>query len=219
MLERPRSHFLLILIFLCTGAPWGCSKVIVGLTGMHIFDRDVSRQKVSRMARRMGLRDTDYFVLSGRYAKWMEVRKEVDTERQWQSRMQPLQLRYYGEDRRVEWLIPNCDVGGFPNLNWASFGLPDSLVPRKQQRITDSTWTIDQDLDFMVRPTSVMGLANVPKAKGHLLVYWTYFAGRQSKRLVRHVRKWKKLHDDQTTVIYVNADSLHSTSDTITVEP
>jgi hypothetical protein len=100
-------------------------------------------------------------------------------------------------------------VGGFPNLKWSHFGLPDTLVVDPANRnYADSAWTISDDYSFM----TVHSTGQVPVRKqdvdGHLLVYWTYYMGRQSVRLSKYIRKWHKHQGRSIEVRYVNADSL-----------
>lgn len=193
---------------------------MVGLAGMHVFDRDVTQRKVDRQAARMGLRDKNYWVLGADYAEWRETRRGHEPERNWQAKLQPLQLRYFDENGRIAWLIPNCDVGGFPNLNWRQFGLPDSLVPHRHGRTyADSAWTIQNDLAFMTDRRTGLQPQVGPSVDGYLLVGWSYFAGRQSTRLARTIEKWRKHGGEGVDVRYVSVDSVFITQDTVIVEP
>jgi len=49
--------------------------------------------------------------------------------------------------------------------------------------------------------------------RGHLLVCGTYFMGRQSVRLAKHIERWQKYNGAGIDVRYVNADSLLIGSD------
>lgn len=100
-------------------------------------------------------------------------------------------------------------MGGFPNLQWKRFGLPDTLFVRQASRAyADSAWTVNDDLGFMVDRRTGAAVGSIQGSEGHLFVYWTYFMGRQSIRLARNVEKWRKNQDAGVLVRYVNADSL-----------
>lgn len=186
-----------------------CNRMMVGLIGLHPYDRNVTEKKVDRLAQRMRITPAEDLTLTRRYSYRMEERRGHEPEDHWKAKFQPLQLRWYSKGGRAQWIIPNCDVGGFPNLQWKRFGLPDTLFVRQASRAyADSVWTVSDDLGFMVDRNTGAAAEYVEGSEGHLFVYWTYFMGRQSVRLARHVEKWRKKQGDGVLVRYVNADSL-----------
>lgn len=186
-----------------------CNRMMAGLFGVHPYERRVTQQMKDRLADRMGIDPAENLVLTHRYSHRVEARRGKEPEKHTRAKYQPLQLRWYSSGGRMQWLIPNCDVGGFPNLQWKRFGLPDTLfAPVQSRAYADSAWTLNDDLSFMVERHSGMAPKKADNARGHLLVYWTYFMGRQSVRLARHVEKWRKRHGEGVAVRYVNADSL-----------
>lgn len=194
--------------------------MMVGLAGVHPYDRDVTWQKRDRLAKRMGVADEEYLVLTSGYARRIEERKGKEPEKHTRAKYQPLQLRWYSGGGRAQWIIPNCDVGGFPNLQWKRFGLPDTLFALQPSRAyTDSAWTLSDDLAYTVERRTGRTPQKPEGAKGHLLVYWTYFMGRQSVRLARQVERWRQRHGEGIAVRYVNADTLMFGADKPEVEP
>lgn len=199
----------LLLAGACILLTTGCNKMVVGLAGMHPYDRDVTPEKVDRLAKRMGVSEQEYLVLSHRYSHHMEAIRHRENEKTWRAMHQPLQLRWYSKGGRAQWIIPNCDVGGFPNLQWRNFGLPDTLFVRPTSRAyADSAWTVVDDFNFMTERSTGQSPVRKQDVDGYLLVYWTYFMGRQSVRLSKYIEKWRKRHGHAIDVRYVNADSL-----------
>lgn len=201
------------LLLILSGLMWvlvtGCSKMAVGLAGMHPYDHQVTWAKKDRLAKRMDIAPEENLVLSRRYAARIEDRKKYQPEKHTKTFYQPLQLRWYSAGGRTQWVVPNCDIGGFPNLQWRRVGLPDTLYATLQARsYADSAWTIQDDLGYMVSRSTGFPLEMHEAPEGRLLVYWTYFMGRQSLRLARHVEKWRKRSGQLVQVHYVNADSL-----------
>ena len=194
-----------LLVGMCALFLTGC----IALYGIHPFDREVTPKQVEKLAKRMKISEQEDLVLSLRYCEHLDAVKDTLREKVWSGMHQPLQLRWYSKGGRLQWIVPNCDVGGFPNLQWSHFGLPDTLAVDLENRdYADSAWTISDDYSFM----TVHSTGQVPVRKqdmdGYLLVYWTYYMGRQSVRLSKYIRKWHKHQGRSIEVRYVNADSL-----------
>lgn len=207
--KRPCGNPVTLLAIVVPFVLTGCNKMMVGLAGIHPYDRAVTWEKKDRLAERMGVSGPEYLVLERRYAERVEERRGREPEKHVQAKYQPLQLRWYSAGGRAQWVIPNCDVGGFPNLQWKRFGLPDTLYVRQPSReYADSAWTLSDDFSYMVERRTGLRPSKRDGAQGYLLVYWTYFMGRQSVRLARHVERWRKDHGNGIDILYVNADSL-----------
>lgn len=199
----------LFVVGTCILCLTGCTSVMTGLYGIHPFDRDVTPKELERLANRMKISEQEDLVLSLRYGRHLDAVRDTLRKKTWNGMHQPLQLRWYSKGGRLQWIVPNCDVGGFPNLQWSHFGLPDTLVVDLANReYADSAWTIADDFNFMTVRSTGQIPARMPGADGYLLVYWTYYMGRQSVRLSRYIRKWHKHHGRSIEVRYVNADSL-----------
>lgn len=186
-----------------------CNRMMVGLIGLHPYDHHVTEKKVDRLAQRMGIAPAEDLALTRRYSYRMEERRGHEPEDHWKAKFQPLQLRWYSKGGRAQWIIPNCDVGGFPNLQWSRFGLPDTLfVGPPSRAYADSAWTVWDDINFMLDRRTKAAVPDIGPSDGYLLVYWSYFMGRQSKRLVQNVEEWRLKNGKGITVRYVNADPL-----------
>ncbi len=194
---------------LCVLLSTGCGRMLVGLAGMHAFDHDVTPAKADRLAQRMKIPAEEDLVLSQRYSHHLEAMRGTMKEKTFSVMYQPLQLRWYSKGGRAQWIIPNCDVGGYPNLQWSRFGLPDTLFANLHCRsYADSAWTLADDLRFMTSRTTGEAPVLRQDVDGYLLVYWSYFMGRQSVRLARHIHKWQENQGRAVEVRFVNVDSL-----------
>jgi len=183
--------------------------MFVALVGIHPYDDKDTAVKADKLAGRMGIPAQEDLALTLSYNHRMKERHGQEPEKHWKGKFQPLQLRWYDRSGRIQWIIPNCDVGGFPNLQWGRFGLPDTLFVGPPSRVyADSVWTVLDDIGFMVDRRTGAAVQDVDSANSYLLVYWSYLMGRQSKRLVRSVEQWREKHGDGIIVRYVNADSL-----------
>lgn len=72
----------------------GCNRMMVGLVGLHPYDRNVTEQKVDRLAHRMKISPSEDLTLTRRYSNRMEERRGHEPEDHWKAKFQPLQLRW-----------------------------------------------------------------------------------------------------------------------------
>lgn len=176
---------------------------------MHPYDHEVTKDKQDQLADRMEIGQQEDLILSQHYAYHLGSFRGKAEKKTVNAMYQPLQLRWYSKGGRAQWIIPNCDVGGYPNLQWDRYGLPDTLFATLGSRsYTDSAWTLADDLQYM----TVRSIGAQPVLRqdvdGYLLVYWTYFMGRQSVRLARNINKWREHQGRRIEVRFVNVDSL-----------
>lgn len=177
--------------------------------GLHPYDHEVTKDKQDQLADRMEIGQQEDLILSQHYAYHLGSFRGKAEKKTVNAMYQPLQLRWYSKGGRAQWIIPNCDVGGYPNLQWDRYGLPDTLFATLGSRsYTDSAWTLADDLQYM----TVRSIGAQPVLRqdvdGYLLVYWTYFMGRQSVRLARNINKWREHQGRRIEVRFVNVDSL-----------
>jgi len=201
--------FRLFLVGMCILFTTGCTSMMIGLYGIHPFDRDVTPKELERLAKRMKIPEQEDLVLSLRYSEHLDAVRDTLKKKLWSGMHEPLQLRWYSKRGRLQWIVPYFDVAGFPNLKWSHFGLPDTLVVDPDYRdLADSSWTIADDYNYMTMRSTGQVPVQKQDADGYLLVYWTYYTGRQSVRLSKYIRKWHEHHGRSIEVRYVNADSL-----------
>ena len=62
--------------------------------------------------------------------------------------LQPLQVRAYGSDTMLMFLI-NCNVAGFPKLQWNTYGSFNTFPPdMKSFRRVDTTFSFENDIQM-----------------------------------------------------------------------
>ena len=135
--------------------------------------------------------------------------KSLDTNRFNQvikDHFQPLQAIYYDKIGQMCSFHINCYCGGFPNLKWNRNGNFDVFLP-KQQAPIDSVFTLEKQLSF-VQPLAHHDTLNIKSFDYVIVVYWTRYMGRQSKRLIELVQKNARLTNrERVKIIYVNSDN------------
>jgi hypothetical protein len=101
----------------------------------------------------------------------------------------------------------NCYAGGFPNLNWNRQGIFNEFIP-KQQAPIDSLLTLTTQLNFL-KPLSKSYLISTESYDYVIVVYWSRFMGRQSKRFIRIIQKNIQLEKTKKVkIIYANNDNI-----------
>ena len=116
-----------------------------------------------------------------------------------------LQAVYYDAAGRQQSFHINCYAGGFPNLTWNRDGLL-SQFPPAQQAPRDTLLTLAEHLACL-RPA----LPPPPAADYTVVVHWSRFMTRQSRRLIAAVQQNVALAPPGTrvAVVYVNTDSFY----------
>lgn len=122
---------------------------------------------------------------------------------------QPLQVRIYdSESDSMIGIIVNCKVGGFPNLTWNRYGFFDSLPPKKIIRY-DSLTTFKSDKNYIrnVVLKDSLNYSLTKQKKITVLVYFSYYMNKQSKRLIKLVRETYSKNSN-VKIEYINSDRL-----------
>jgi len=123
--------------------------------------------------------------------------------------LQPLQALYFNKSGQLVSYHINCYAGGFPNLNWERNGLLETFVPKSQTAL-DSLLNFEKQLQYIrtIEDKSV-GLDNFSAADNNVVIYWSIFMGRQSKRLIRSIQDNCGLATDKKVkIIFVNNDNI-----------
>ncbi|WP_201985852.1 hypothetical protein [Hymenobacter rubidus] len=118
---------------------------------------------------------------------------------------QLLQAVYYDAAGRQQSFHINCYAGGFPNLHWNANGILAHFPPA-QQAPRDTALTLAEHLRYL-RP---LALPTLPPDYT-VVVHWSRFTTRQSRRLIRAVRQNVALAPAGTrvTTVFVNTDDFY----------
>jgi hypothetical protein len=122
--------------------------------------------------------------------------------------LQPLQAVYYTKENGfiapVSWQI-NCYAGGFPNLKWNRNGIMESFPPKEQAPL-DSLVSLKKQFEFLRSMTGVVPFNSI-EYDYIIVVYWSRFMNRQSKKLIQTVQKNAALAvGKKVRIVYVNND-------------
>lgn len=140
--------------------------------------------------------DTSYFSF---VAGWDTLFKQERKDH-----LQPLQALYYNEKGELISFHVNCYAGGFPNLKWNRNGVMESFPPGQQAPL-DTLLSLQKQLEFL-NPTS-RSQKEIKTTDYTVVVYWSAYMGRQSKRLIKQVQKNSNLlKGDHLQILYVNSD-------------
>lgn len=116
-----------------------------------------------------------------------------------QNHCQPLQVMVFDSINRLCSYHTNCYAEGFPNLKWEGFDVfpPTTATP------------IDTIITFDILKAHISHSQDsiIKNQKNYtVIVFWTTFMGRQSKRLITLMQQ--KIPKDKAKLIYINIDAL-----------
>lgn len=115
---------------------------------------------------------------------------------------QPLQVKFYSTiNDSLTGMIVNCQVGGFPNLKWKRSGCFDSFSTTTK---LDTFPLLKNELIYFSNNLSQEFPKISKSSKYTILVYYSVIMNRQTKRLIKLVRKSFKT--TETKIIYINSD-------------
>lgn len=175
-----------------------CTSIFYGIYGIKEPKVIAQHQLTKTASKRFNIDTKNLIILDSSYKLFCTNNYLPDTS-SFNLALQPLQLRIYKNDTLVAFQA-NCNVGGFPNLNW------------------------ERDRYFNTIPATHHTLKNAPLLKNELLamrsalppsenyvvlVFYTNFMHRQSKRLIKFAERLQQLHPDKKfRYMYVNGEEI-----------
>ncbi|MCU0441694.1 MAG: hypothetical protein MUE96_04785 [Bacteroidia bacterium] len=193
-----RFAFLVIPIALLQS----CSSIYYGVVGIR-NPKPITPQEINALAQKWGIPNGSSFILdTGCYKNTL---RGIQSDAQKNNHAQPLQALYFTNSSYPVSFQINCYAGGFPNLKWNRNGNMDVFPPREQAPI-DSAISL-YDIKNCIQPANEKTYANASKPM--VLVFWTKFMKRQTKRFLKEVnRNAQSRGQNQVNIIYINADNL-----------
>ena len=133
-----------------------------------------------------------------------QVNKCIETSQLLHKLRQPMQVITLNSSGQIIHHISNCDVGGFPNLNWASIStFADNMY--KDCKEVDINF-IELIVPFLHTLNQKEEILKQYENYDYIyLVFWNRFALRQSKRLIKHLKNTDV--KENALLIYVNNDN------------
>ena len=203
---KKKTYKLTILTSLVLFGLSSCSTIILGLYGMK-NSKTVDEKTILRYSKKYNIPTANCYELDTTYLSFLFSLDSVRYEVQRKNHYQPLQALYYDKFEELKSFQVNCYAGGFPNLKWNRNGSFTTFPPKKQAHV-DSIVSLNTQLKYL-RPLSQTKLLSSDEYDFIVIIYWSRFMGRQSKRLIRYVQENTKLATGfKVKLIYVNTDDI-----------
>ncbi|MGJ8661123.1 MAG: hypothetical protein ACSHXL_03730 [Bacteroidota bacterium] len=184
-----------------------CSKIIFGIYGMHKL-KPLNEQTIVSYSEKYDIPSGDNYELDTSYFNYLFSLDSTKYSWQIKNHYQPLQALYYDTTGHLVSYQLNCYAGGFPNLNWDKH-VETITFPPNQQAPLDSILPIEKQITFL----SAFPQTNNIVIDGYdyivVVVYWSRYMGRQSKRLIHYVQERSKIATEKKVkILYVNTDNV-----------
>ena len=195
---------IILLSIILFGQPaW--SQIANGLYGMKKL-RTVDNETIIEYSKKYNIPQAENYVLKETYVKFLESFDTTKYKEQIKNHYQPLQALYYDKNGRLKSFQINCYAGGFPNLDWNRDKIMTTFPP-KQQAPIDTILPLDTLLNYM-KPLFKTDKIKERNNDFTVIVFWSIFMGRQSKRLIHIVQENARLNKDRKIkMIFVNTDN------------
>ena len=195
-----------------------CSSLLVSIYGIKSTQDKYSKEDIQKIALSYGIKSDESFFLQNSYIDYFDSIgliyghnwRTCDTSqisRQFKNHFQPLQILFFNKSGKLVSFQNNCYYGGFPNFKWNRNHALD-YIPAKGVVPLDSLITYDELIHFVTNiedrhPYSI----TLINQEYSVVVFWTTFMGRQSKRLIHTInKKYIQKNDLNISALYINAD-------------
>ncbi|HLP94902.1 MAG TPA: hypothetical protein VK168_12745 [Saprospiraceae bacterium] len=204
-MNRPLPILTVIILTSSLGLT-GCSFILTGLYGTKKI-KAVDEKAIIRYAKKYNIPPSNSYELDTAYFSYLFSLDTTNYTSQIKNHSQPLQALYYDHSGHLKSFQVNCFAGGFPNLKWDR-NETMSIFPPKQQAPIDSIVSLETQMKYL-KPHSQSAKIATAGYDYIVIVYWSRFMGRQSKRLIRFVQANSKLETEKKIkIIYVNNDNI-----------
>jgi len=167
----------------------------------------LSKEQILYQGSKYDIPENDSYDLDSSFVDYLFSLDSIKYKKEQKNHFQPLQALYYDKTGQLKSFHINCNAGGFPNLKWNRFGTFDEFIP-KQRTPLDSILPLQKHLDYLV-PLNNKSTIELNDYDFVVLVHWSRFMGRQSKRLIKIVRENAAQNKTyKTKIIYINNDNI-----------
>lgn len=170
-----------LLVFFAVFVFSGCFKIIVGYHNPRVL----SEKELQKYEKRLGITHTLFN--THKYFEYFNVQNAEIKKRMYQ----PCQLIIFNKERLKKWVV-NCDVGGFPKLQWNISALLKN----------DTLGVCSDSLSYIY--SSVIQ-TSFKEQDTTIIVLWSRVLNKPSKQLIRDVQK--STQNSSAKVCYCNLDS------------
>jgi len=206
MVMYSRKPLYIVLFFAVTFSVTGCSGLLMRMYGIK-KPKAIDNNTILHYANRYNIPEEDCYALDTGYISYLFKMDTILSKQQIKNHYQPLQVLYYKNRGDLESFHVNCYTSGFPNLQWNRDGIFDTFPPGMQTP-PDSILAL-KSLLKLLQPLPQTKSFMVNQYNYVVVVYWSRYMGRQSKRLIKTVQENKLLARElKVKVLYVNNDNL-----------
>lgn len=173
-----KRFFVLFLVLFVVFLTSNCMRILVGYHKPEIL----SEKQMKNHEVKLNIKNTP--LNEKQYIEFMKTQPAEIQKRLYQ----PCQVLRFEKDTLKNWIV-NCDVGGFPKLNWCI----DSLFNND---------TSCYKLSYIYKNT----VKNDFNTENSVLVFWSQTLYKPSKDLIKEVQKNNQIM--KINVLYVNIDGV-----------
>ncbi len=178
-------------------------RIIAGLHSIKQFND----HEIIKIALKYGIDSNEIYKINER--EYLTFAKSKNDSSITKDLLQPLQVIYFSANNKIEFQLLNCDVGGFPVLQWNRYGTFDNFPPSwLSLSPPDSTLNSMKFFEFIVpiNGSSEPSLGG----NGALVVIWNHFFGRNSKQLIELIIAYRETIPEDIPLYFVNTDNLYA---------
>lgn len=222
MFLMKKTPFLFLLVFTCLLT--SCNAVLTKMYGLRTRNEAVSDETRAGYAREFGVPPDAWYELDGSLADYLMSTYVAGKDSVEQSKyagainnhLQPLQAMYFDCAGQLVSYHVNCYAGGFPNLKWNHDDAFSSFPPASVSPL-DTLVSLQDLLPHVKTPAGETPICQSSPADYTVVVMWPVFMGRQSKRLIKMVKKNLKTAPDtlRAELLLVNNDAFQLGMDSI----
>jgi len=206
-LRFKKSSDLLLLISLSIFF-FSCSNSLLGLYGIKEVEA-ISEEKIKHYSKKYNIPLKNSYEMDTSYLYYLFSLDPKKYKKQQQNHIQALQALYYHGDGTLQSFHINSYAHGFPNLDWNQNGIFAEFPPKKQAPLDTLLPLLTHLKYFNKLPES--DEINLDSYDFVVVVYWSRFMARQSKRFIKIIQKNCDLAQDQRIlIIYANTDNMFS---------
>lgn len=184
----------------------GCSAIMVSMYGIN-SPKKLDDKTIAKYAKKYDIPAKDSYKTDSSYYSYIFSFDTTLYKQEIKNHYQPLQALYFDNQGELESFQINCYCGGFPNLDWERDSIFTEFPP-KEQAPTDSLISLEKMLTLL-EPFPDSDEINIDGYDYVVLVLWSRWMGRQSRRLIELVQENAKLAPNKNIkILYANNDNM-----------
>ncbi|MBS1652294.1 MAG: hypothetical protein JSU07_09820 [Bacteroidetes bacterium] len=198
--------FRLIFSFVLLCGLTSCSFIFTKIFGIKNI-KAVNKKTIIHYSKKYHIPINDSYELDTSYFSFLQSIDTAKFKSEIKNHYQPLQALYYNKTETLISFHINCNAGGFPNLKWNRNGIMTSFPPKQQTKV-DTIIPLKTQLKHLTPVFT--SKKNLPDSVDYLvIVYWSRFMGRQSKKLIQQVQKNCQIEPiKKIKILYANNDNV-----------